>query len=73
MILGGIVLTGFAGRLGTVVPVPLLDGLECAVRLAETLAGIVPTRDRETAPVETTGLSPALSSLLSSGSARGAH
>ena len=73
VILGGIVLTGFAARLGGAVPVPLLDGLECAIRQAETLAGAMPVRDGETAPVETTGLSRALSTLLSSVAADRKH
>lgn len=42
VILGGAVTAGMAKALGATVPVPVLDGVGCAVRQAELLAGLMP-------------------------------
>jgi hypothetical protein len=44
VILGGAGLAGIARGIAAEVPVPLLDGLDCAVRQAELLAALAPLR-----------------------------
>ena len=69
VILGGAGLVGLADKLKRAVDVPLLDGIACAVSMAESLArqtpakGTVDTHSPQ-APVESVGLSPALARLL---------
>lgn len=46
IILGGGAIAGLARSLAARVPVPLLDGVTCAVRMAEALAGIQPAKAR---------------------------
>ncbi|MXP62432.1 hydantoin racemase [Roseomonas sp. M0104] len=67
VVLGGAALAGMAARLAA--PVPLLDGIACAVKLAEALVGLGLARPRagSLAPAQgrvSTGLSPALARLL---------
>lgn len=67
VVLGGAALAGMAGRLAA--PVPLLDGIACAVKLAEALAGLglaPPAAGSLALPRgrASTGLSPALARLL---------
>lgn len=69
VILGGAGLAGLAVRLGNAVDVPLLDGVACAISMAESLARQKPAKARAgafspPAPVESVGLSPALARLL---------
>ncbi|WP_237182235.1 aspartate/glutamate racemase family protein [Roseomonas marmotae] len=69
VVLGGAALAGMAARLGPRAPVPLLDGIACAVKLAEALVGLGLPRPRggSLAPLsgrQSTGLSPALAALL---------
>ncbi|WIM11497.1 aspartate/glutamate racemase family protein [Enhydrobacter sp.] len=69
VILGGAGLAGLAARLEDAVDVPLLDGVACAISMAEGLARQKPAKARTgplspPAPVESTGLSPALARLL---------
>jgi len=69
VVMGGAALAGFASRLQPAAPVPLLDGIVCAVRMAEMLAGLALPKPRTgsyAAPAwrEGSGLSPALSALL---------
>lgn len=70
VILGGAALAGMAARLSA--PVPLLDGIACAVKLAEAMVGLAlprpgagslaPPRGRQVS-----GVSPALARLLGAG------
>jgi len=67
VVLGGAALAGMAARLAA--PVPLLDGIACAVKLGEALAGLGLARPSAgtLAPAQgraSTGLSPALTRLL---------
>jgi allantoin racemase len=69
VILGGAGLVGLAARLKAAVKVPLLDGLACAISMAEALARQQPGKARSGSlasppPVESVGLSPALAKLL---------
>ncbi len=69
VILGGAGLAGLAGQIADQVPVPLIDSLIAAVRMAEQLAGLGVIKSRIgtfalTPAVESTGLSPALSARL---------
>jgi Asp/Glu/hydantoin racemase len=69
VILGGAGLAGLAARLEAAVDVPLLDGVACAISMAESLARQKPAKARAgafspPAPVESVGLSPALARLL---------
>ena len=69
VILGGAGLVGLAARLEDAVDVPLLDGVACAISMAESLARQKPAKARAgafspPAPVESVGLSPALARLL---------
>jgi allantoin racemase len=72
VVLGGAALAGMEPALRTASFVPLLDGIICAVRMAETLARLAPTKPRS-GPMaavkdrESVGLSPALAALLRSG------
>jgi Asp/Glu/hydantoin racemase len=67
VILGGAGLAGLAAKLNGSVDVPLLDGLACAVSLAEGLARQKPTGlGRKPDPVESVGLSMALAKLVGS-------
>lgn len=69
VILAGAGLAGLASRIADRVPVPLIDSLEAAVRLAETLACARPTKPSVggfamTPPVETIGLGAALAKRM---------
>jgi len=71
VILGGAGLAGLAAKLKTMVDAPLLDGVACAISMAETLAGQKPAKaGRGTfarpAPVESINLSKGLAKLLGS-------
>ena len=70
VILAGAPLAGFAETIRNRVPVPLVDGVAAAVRQAETLVDLHPRKAtmgsyRRPDPKPSTGLPPALSSLLS--------
>jgi allantoin racemase len=69
IVLGGAALAGLEPRLRDASPVPLLDGIVCAVRLAEALVALAPPKPRtgSMAPPQgrdSLGLSPALAALL---------
>jgi allantoin racemase len=69
VVLGGAALAGMAARLGPRAPVPLLDGIACAVKMAEALVALDLPRARagSLAPLSgrgSHGLSPALAALL---------
>jgi allantoin racemase len=69
VVLGGAALAGMAAKLADQAPVPLLDGIACAVKLAEALVGLALPRPRAgslAAPRgrDSTGLSPDLAALL---------
>jgi allantoin racemase len=69
VVLGGAALAGMAARLGPRAPVPLLDGIACAVKMAEALVALDLPKARagSLAPLsgrESQGLSPALAALL---------
>jgi len=69
VILGGAGLAGLAARLANKVAVPLLDGVACAVSMAESLAAQKLAKARvgrlaKAAPVESIGLSKALTKLI---------
>ncbi len=69
VILGGAGLAGLAARLRRSVDVPLLDGVACAISMAEGLAGQSPRKavlgaQSRPAPVDSIGLSPALKKTL---------
>ncbi len=67
VILGGAGLAGLAGKLRSEVDVPLLDGVACAISMAEALARQKPMRsDKAPAPVESVGLSKGLAKLIGS-------
>ncbi len=67
VILGGAGLAGLAGKLKSSVDVPLLDGLACAISMAEALAKQRPAAARTMpAPVESIGLSKGLAKLIGS-------
>ena len=70
VILGGAGLAGLAAKLKDAVDAPLLDGVACAISMAEALAKQKPVKAKSgalalPAPVESVGLSPALAKLLS--------
>ena len=70
VILGGAGLAGLAARLEGKVDVPLLDGVACAISMAESLARQKPAKAKSgafslPAPVDSVGLSTALARLLS--------
>ncbi|MCS6930732.1 MAG: aspartate/glutamate racemase family protein [Acetobacteraceae bacterium] len=72
VVMGGAALAGAAGRLQARSGVPLVDGIEAGVRLAEALAAMRPAKPRTggLAPLagrDSTGLSPALAALLRGG------
>ncbi|WP_207537677.1 aspartate/glutamate racemase family protein [Sabulicella rubraurantiaca] len=69
VVLGGAALAGMAKRLRSASVVPLLDGIACAVKLAEALVALAPGRARVGSFAacdgqESVGLSPALAALL---------
>jgi allantoin racemase len=65
VILGGAGLAGLAAKLKAMVDVPLLDGVACAISMAEALARQKPAALGDPPdPVESIGLSPALEKLL---------
>jgi len=69
VILGGAGLAGLAAKLASKVEVPLLDGVACAISMAESLAGQKPAKARtgrlsKAAPVDSIGLTPALARLI---------
>lgn len=69
VLLGGAALAGMAARLGPRASVPLLDGIACAVKMAEALVALnLPkARGGSLAPLkgrDSSGLSPALTALL---------
>lgn len=69
VVMGGAALAGMAPRLQAQVPVPLLDGIACAVRQAEALVALALPRPRVgsyAAPTgrESTGLDAGLTALL---------
>ena len=69
VILGGAGLAGLAARLRKAVEVPLLDGVACALSMAEGLAAQAPRKASvgslsRPAPVDSIGLSPALKKTL---------
>jgi len=67
VILGGAGLVGLAAKLKSSVEVPLLDGLACAISMAEGLAKQRPAAARaKAAPVESIGLSKGLAKLIGS-------
>ncbi len=67
VILGGAGLVGLAAKLGKKVEVPLLDGLACAISLAESLARQKPAGlDTLPPPVDSVGLSKGLAKLIGS-------
>lgn len=72
VVVAGAATAGMARRLQPASPVQLLDGIGCAVRLAEMLAGLG-VRSAGAAPLATAqlpaGLSPALAALLQGGAA----
>ena len=69
IILGGGPLAGLAREVADSIPVPAIDGVSCAVRMAEALVGLNPRPPAEgsfarPASKPATGLSPALSALI---------
>jgi allantoin racemase len=69
VVLGGAALAGMDRRIAAESPVPLLDGIACATRLAEALVALALPKPRAgsfAAPSgrESTGVSPALAALL---------
>ena len=73
VILGGAGLAGLATKLETMVEVPLLDGVACAISTAEALARqalskATQGRSALPPPVESIGLSPGLAKLIGSSS-----
>ena len=69
VVVAGAAMAGIAHRLRTQLPVPLLDGIACAVGQAETLVRLGLRQRADVAPLTggstTTGIDPALSRLLS--------
>lgn len=73
VILGGLGLAGLAAKIAADVPVPLIDNVVAAVRMAEAVVSLGASKARvgsfaATAPVETAGLSADLAALLEGGS-----
>jgi Asp/Glu/hydantoin racemase len=67
VILGGAGLAGLAAKLKAQVDVPLLDGVACAISMAEGLARQKPVRSAPApAPVDSIGLSKGLAKLIGS-------
>ena len=71
VILGGAGLAGLAAKLASKVEVPLLDGVACAISMAESLAAQKPAkagagRLAKAAPVNSVGLSKGLAKLIGS-------
>ena len=63
IILAGGPLAGIAPLLQPRVPVPLVDGTQAAVRLAEAIAGLVPRHPRPHRPRTLTGFAPEVAGL----------
>lgn len=67
VILGGAGLAGLAAKLRPAVDIPLLDGVACAISMAEAMAKQKPGRaGAPPAPVESVGLSKGLAKLIGS-------
>ena len=67
VILGGAGLAGLTAKLRAMVDAPLLDGVACAISMAEALTRQKPVRPgRPLAPVESIGLSKGLAKLIGS-------
>jgi allantoin racemase len=69
VIVGGGPMAGLARQVASRIPVPTLDGVTCAVRLAESLAGLGPRAPERGSfarpPAKATrGLTPALAAML---------
>ncbi len=69
VILGGGPVAGLARQISDVVPVPLLDGVSCAVRVAEMLVALgtrAPPRGSfaRPEPKPASGLAPALTAMI---------
>jgi Asp/Glu/hydantoin racemase len=69
IILGGLGLAGLAERIADAVPVPLLDSVSAAVRVAETAASLGARKAASgffaaSAPIKTTALSARLAALI---------
>ncbi|SRR5712692_725431 len=69
VILGGLGFAGLAERIAAKVPVPLVDNVVAAVRMAEAAAALGAAQPKfgsfaATAPIKTTGLSAALAALI---------
>ena len=69
VILAGAPLAGLANKIADRVPVPLVDGIQAAVMMAEGLVRLKPHKAtagtyRRPAPKESTGLAPALADLI---------
>ncbi len=69
VILGGAGLAGIAAKIAERVPVPVIDAVGAAVKAAEALGNLKPTKAREgsfamTTPVETVGLSALLAARM---------
>lgn len=69
IIFGGAPLAGLAKRIGHLIPVPVIDSVECATRMAETLALLQPRKAaigsfRRPAPKPSLGLPAALAAWL---------
>ncbi len=69
VILAGAPLAGLANKIADRVPVPLVDGIQAAVMMAEGLVRLKPRKAtagtyRRPAPKESTGLAPALADLI---------
>jgi allantoin racemase len=69
VILGGAGLAGLAAKLASKVEVPLLDGVACAISMAESLAAQKPAKARrgrlaKAAPVDSIGLSHGLARMI---------
>jgi allantoin racemase len=69
VILAGAPLAGLANKIADRVPVPLVDGIQAAVMMAEGLVRLKPRKAtagtyRRPAPKESTGLAPALANLI---------
>jgi Asp/Glu/hydantoin racemase len=63
VVLGGAGLAGLATRIATLVPVPVLDSLDCLLSAAASAAG----RPAGHPPTPTTGLAAPLAALLAQG------
>jgi Asp/Glu/hydantoin racemase len=69
VILGGLAFAGMAERIAGKVPVPLIDNVVAAIRMAEAAAALGLAKPRSgsfspTSPIRTTGLSAELAALI---------